>query len=177
MKNRISFWKGIYTCAAFLGLILLYLAVFLYRRTLINIWFLVISVVVVGSIAFICNKNHYKRIYNVTGIKGNFFALMENIFSWGFISCYLFLSINYYLADNVKNGYTLKIKSKSSLPGRRITSSRLPTITFEYSNFVKELPIYTSQSPEVNKANKIEVIVRKGALGFDIIDNYVLIMK
>lgn len=167
-----GFWKGFYTVTLFMGLILMYLEVLLYRKTLIKIGILLIIVVVVGSVTFVLIRKKYKSTYN---LKGNFFPLMQIFLSWGFILSYLFLATNYYLADKDITEHELIIKSKSSLPGYKITSKRQPTVRFDYADLEKELVFYSSNSELVENAKSIKLQLRKGALGFDIIEKYQLI--
>jgi hypothetical protein len=172
--NDTDFWKGYYTLTLFLGLFLIYLEITIYRKTFISIGILLFIVLIIGLFSFILSKKHYKMTYN---LNGNFFPLVQNLLSWGFISCYMILATNYYFADSYKTEYTFKIKSKNSLPGYRIASSRQPTVRFAYFNFEKELVFYSSDSELVDQATKIKVVIRKGALGFDILDDYKLANK
>ena len=167
-----DFWKGFYTVTLFLGLILLYLEIFLYRMTFIKMGILIIIVLIVGLLTFFLIKSHYKSTYN---LKGNIFPLFQSFLSWGFIASYLFLATNYYLADKDITEHELIIKSKSSLPGYKITSKRQPTVRFDYADLEKELVFYSSDSELVENAKSIKLQIRKGALGFDIIENYKLI--
>ncbi|WP_167611076.1 hypothetical protein [Maribellus sediminis] len=167
-----GFWKGFYTVTLFLGLTLLYLETLLYRKTLIDISILAIIVVVAGIVTFTLTKKHYKSTYN---LRGNFLPFIQSILSMGFIVSYLFLAANYYLSDNDITEHKLTIKSKSSLPGYRITSKRQPTVKIDYADFEKELVFYTSDKELVENAKGIILEIRKGALGFDIIDNYKII--
>ena len=167
-----DFWKGFYTVTLFLGLILMYLEIFLYRMTFIQEGILLIIVVFVGLVAFALIKNHFKTTYN---LKGNFFPLMQSFISWGFIASYLFLATNYYLADKEKIEQIIIIKSKSSLPGYKFSSKRQPTIRFDSGDFEKELVFYTSDSELVENARSLKILLKKGAFGFDIIEDYQLI--
>jgi hypothetical protein len=124
----------------------------------------------VGLIAFIISNQHYKKTYN---IKGSFLPLMQSILSWGFIACYLFLALNFYFADKQINECVLPIKSKSSIQGRP-RSMRQPTIKFDYNKFEKELVFYFSETALVDKSQEIKLQIRKGAFGYEIIDDYKL---
>ena len=170
--NEIDFWKGFYTISLFLGAILMYLEIFLYRETFIRIGHILIIVFIVGLITFQLTKNHYRKIYN---LKSNFFPLLQSLISWGFISSYLVLATNYYFADKEISEYIIEIKSRSSLSGYKITSPRQPTIRFDYNDFEKELVFYSSDSELVDKAKDIRLSIKNGALGIDIIDNFKLL--
>jgi hypothetical protein len=166
-----DFWKGLYTLTLFLGLILMFLEIFIYRKTFIDLGIIISLILFVGMIVFVFSKQHYKKTYN---LKGNFFPLMQSIFSWGFIACYLFLALNFYFADKKIIEWVLPIKSKSSIPGYRPMSLRQPTIKFNYGKFEKELVFYYSETAVVDTSQKIKLQIRVGAFGYDIIDHYEL---
>jgi hypothetical protein len=86
--NNNDFWKGFYTTTLFLGMILMYFATIIHRKTFVNFGILLIIAVFVGLITFTFNKTHYRVTYN---LKSNFFPLMQNIISWGFVSYSPFL--------------------------------------------------------------------------------------
>jgi hypothetical protein len=174
LRRQLSndFWKGFYMVSILIGLIFTYLAVAIFRNTFIHLGFLLIIILIVGLLAFILNKKHYKKTYN---LKSNFFPLIQNFMSWGLISCYLFLATNFYFANKTITDHTFNIISKSSLPAYRSIETRLPTVRFKYNDYDKELVLYSSDSGIVGKAEKVTVQIRKGALGFDIIDKYLLV--
>ena len=163
-------WKVFYTLMFFLGLLLMLFEIFIYRITIIDVYFPISIILVIGFFAFFFNKQHYKKTYS---LKGNFYPIMQNLISWGFISCYIFMAINYYLAENVTTNYRFKIKEKSSMPGsKHHRSERSPLVRFDYFGFEKELVFHFSDTEKVNSADSVKVFVRKGGLGFDILESY-----
>ena len=49
---------------------------------------------------------------------------------------------------------------------------RQPLVTIDYFSFEKELVFRYVDTDKVNRADSVTVVVRKGGLGFDILDNY-----
>jgi len=169
MENE-KIWKGIYTVTGFLGLVLILFEIFIYRQTIIDTYIPISIIIVVGFLSFFFNRQHYKRTYLLTG---NFFPLMQNLISWGFISSYIFMATNYYLADKTKTEYRFEIKEKSSMSGSKgHRKERKPLVTIDYFKFEKELVFRYADTDKVNKADSVMVTVRKGGLGFDILDDY-----
>lgn len=169
MKNE-RFWKRFYTVMFLLGLVLLLFEISIYRKTIIHIYIPISIILVVGFLTFYFNRPHYKKTYNLTG---NFFPIMQNLISWGFISSYLFMATNYYLADTKTTQYRFIIKEKSSIPGRKHhRDERKPLVTIDYFKFEKNLVFPHADTDRVAKAKSVIVTVRKGSLGFDILDHY-----
>jgi hypothetical protein len=169
LKNE-PFGKGFYTMTAVLGLVLLAFEMLIYRRTIINPYIPFSIMLVVGSVAFYFNRQHYKKTYLLTG---NFLPFVQHFISWGSLSCYIFMATNYYLADKKTTEYKFSIKEKNSMSGPKgHRDERQPLVTIDYFSFEKELVFRYVDTDKVNKADSVTVVVRKGGLGFDILDNY-----
>lgn len=169
VKNE-KFWKAFYAVTGFCGLVLMVFEIFIYRKTIIDTYIPISIILVVGILTFYFNRHHYKKTYILTG---NFFPIMQNLISWGFISCYVFMATNYYLADNTITKYKFEIKEKSSMTGSKGNrSERKPLVRIDYFNTEKELVFRYADTEKVNKADSAMVMVRKGGLGFDILDDY-----
>ena len=83
------------------------------------------------------------------------------------------MAVNYYLADKTITEYKFEIKEKSSMPGfKGHRNERKPLVRIDYSNIEKELVFRYVDTEKVNKADRVTVMVRKGGLGFDILDDY-----
>ena len=52
------------------------------------------------------------------------------------------------------------------------SDERQPLVTIDYFSFEKELVFRYVDTDKVNRADSVTVVVRKGGLGFDILDNY-----
>jgi len=165
-----TFWKGFYVVTGFLGLILMGFEISIFRQTIINPYIPISIIIVVGFLTFFFNKQHYKKAYRLSG---NFFPLMQSLISWGFISCFMFMATNYYLADKETTQYKFVIKEKSSLSGYRGNSEKsIPLVRIDYFLLEKELLFLHTDTDNVNKADSVIVTVRKGGLGFDILADY-----
>ena len=174
-SKHYKLWKAFYFLNAVVGIFLLILEIEIYRKTIIDFYIPLIVILIVGTIAFIFNKRHYQKIYSLHGI---FFPLMHNIFSWGFISCYPFMDLNYYFANKDIMNHTFPIKYKSSLPGgRRHRNERQPLIAIDYFGFEKELVFRFSQTEKVKRADSANIESNKGFLGFDILVNCYVVPK
>jgi hypothetical protein len=166
----LSKWKVFYFVTALTGIILLYFEIHIYRLTIIPIAIPISISLLVGIVTFLFNKNHYKNTFNT---RGPFFPLVQNIGSWGFISCYLFMATNYYFADPELKDLQFEIKSKSSMPGpKRRRHETKPTVTIDYFGFNKELVFKFKDTERVENADKLKLTVKKGLIGFDIVNHY-----
>src|SRR6478736_6476789 len=169
-SKQVDKWKIFYYVTFLTGITLLVLEIFIYRVTIIRTTIPISIILSVGVLTFLFNKNHYNKTYNIRGV---FFPLMQNIVSWGFIACYLFMATNYYLADNELKDLKFEIKSKSSMPGpKRRRDERKPLVTIDYFGFKKELVFSYEDTERIENADKVNLTVRKGLLGFDILDHY-----
>ena len=165
-----KFWKGFYATTGFLGLVVMVFEILIYRQTIIEIYIPISIILFVGFVTFYFNRQLYKKIYLLTG---NFYPIIQNLISWGFISCYIFMATNYYLADKTTTEYRFEIKEKSSMPGsNRHRSERKPLVRIDYFNLEKELVFRYTDTDKVNKADSVMVTIRKGGLGFNVLDDY-----
>lgn len=142
----------------------------IYRLTIINILVPISIILLVGIGAYFVSKNHYNK-HNI--LSGTLSGLLQNICSWGFISCYLFMATNYYLADSETRDLKLKIESKSSMSGPKgKRAKRKPLVTIDYFGLQKELVFSYKDTEKVENADEVILIVKNGFLGFDILDQY-----
>lgn len=125
---------------------------------------------VTGFIGFIFNNKHLKFIYSTSG---NFIIIIQSLGSWGFISCYLFMAANYYSASSIVKSYQEKIIEKSSIPGPKGSrNERQPLIRFKYFDFKKELVFKFEDTEKVNSADSVKINLKKGGLGFQVLESY-----
>jgi hypothetical protein len=172
VKNQSKLFTGwkIFYCLAFItGAILSIFEVYLYRLTIISVTIPVSIILTVGVSTFLFGRSHYKRNFNTRGI---FFPLFQNIISWGFISCYIFMAVNYYGADSEVRRIEFEIKSKSSMPGSKGNrDKRSPLVTINYFGMDKELVFKYVDTKRVHAATKVTVTVKRGLFGFDVLDH------
>ncbi|SOD14595.1 hypothetical protein SAMN06297358_1653 [Pedobacter xixiisoli] len=67
VKNE-KLWKGFYSVAFFIGLVLFVFEITIYRKTIIDVYIPILIILVVGLLTFYFNRNHYKKTYSFTGI-------------------------------------------------------------------------------------------------------------
>jgi len=163
-------WKFFYFSVFLIGLILFVFEIAIYRKTLIASYIPISIVAVTGFIGFYFSNEHYKKIYSTAG---DFITLVQNLGSWGFICCYLFMAANYYLANPVVKNYEAKIIEKSSMPGPKGSrSEREPLVRFKYFDFEKELVFKFKDTEKVSSADSVKINIKKGALGFEVLESY-----
>jgi hypothetical protein len=162
--------KVIYAIACIAGIIFLMCEVGLFRYTIISPGIPAGIIIAVGLVAFVIDKNRYQQTY---AIKGWFFPLFQNIFSWGFFACYLFVAANYYLSTGPAKSYKLKIVEVSSTNGGRGDGyKQIPTVYIDYFGFKKELIFNNDDRARVIHPQSVLVTAQKGFLGFDILTSY-----
>jgi hypothetical protein len=62
---------------------------------------------------------------------------------------------------------------KSSMPGRKYhRNERQPLVRIDYFNFEKELVFRFKDTDKVMKADSVNLKIKKGGLGFDILKEY-----
>nr|WP_199003483.1 hypothetical protein [Flavobacterium sp. ASV13] len=153
-----------------IGLILAVFEIEIFRKTLIVVYIPISIIIGTGFIGFYFSNEHYKKIYSTSG---NFITLLQNLGSWGFICCYLFMAANYYLANPVVKNYQAKIIAKSSMPGPKGSrSEREPLVRFKYFDFEKELVFKFRDTEKVSSADSVKINIKKGGLGFGVLESY-----
>ncbi|MFD2968905.1 hypothetical protein [Sphingobacterium bambusae] len=83
------------------------------------------------------------------------------------------MATNYYFADKIMTEYRFLIKEKSSMPSLKYhRNERESLVRIDYFSIKKELEFSYADTDEINKADSIKVTVRKGGLGFDVLEDY-----
>lgn len=154
-----------------IGLWLAVLMINIYRQTVIS-WQIPFCISISSGItlAFITRRSKF-NIHNFP-TESIFYPIFYYITSLGSFLGYLFLAYNYYFAYPEIAHYDFPIKEKSSMPGPKgHRDERQPLVRFDYFGREKELVFPYSQTSQVAQANKILIRVKKGRLGFDIVDS------
>ena len=172
IKN-LKLWKTFYTLTLFIGIILLLWEIHIYRKTLIDLYIPLLLKVIPGVIAYLLIRDHYRRTYIIDGV---FFPLGQSVLSVGFITCFMFMAANYYLADS-KNTKTQQfwIKEKATIQGRRTKPQ--PMIIIEYNGKDHELIFPSNYVKDALASSKVELILKPGFFGFDVIEKQGLISE
>jgi hypothetical protein len=97
---------------------------------------------------------------------------MHYLCGFGFIVCSTLMLTNYYFADKESITETFEIVERSSLPGsKRHRDERQPTFQINYNGKIKELVFNHEYYEQMNFFTNVEIEVRKGYFGFDILEN------
>lgn len=144
----------------------------IFRNTIIDLKILIGIILVVGIVAFLADFKNYGKTYNYSGIGLYFYSSMQYIFGFGFLACSVFMLTNFYLADTKPVKETYEIVERSSLPGRKYhRDERKPTFDINYNGKIKELVFSHKYYEKMDFYTSVELEVRKGYFGFDILEN------
>ena len=168
--------KILYPTVFFVGLILIIFEIHIFRNTIINLSIPIGIIFFVGIISIILDfknyKKTYKKVYKKNRIVLYIYSVMQNIISYGFITCSIFMLVNFYLADKKQVKKTFEIVERTSLPGPEYhREERNPTFSIVYNGKIKELVFEQMYYNNMNSYNYIELEIKKGFFGFDILEN------
>ncbi len=164
--------KKLYYKVIFLvGLIAISWEIRIYRQTIIDIKVLFGIIFIIGFLTMFLTLKDFKKLFKYSKKTSlYFYAFIQSIVSWGFLACSIFMFTNYYLKSEGVKKQTFKIVERSSLSGgRRNRDERKPMFKIMYEGELKEL-IFTHKYYEKMESYKnIELIVKKGFLGYDLL--------
>ncbi|WP_299887161.1 hypothetical protein [uncultured Lacinutrix sp.] len=168
-KQRKIFYPTIF----FLGAILIIWEINIYRETIIN-WMIPVGIIIfVGIIASILDFKNYKKTYQYSGFELYLYSAMHYVIGFGFIACSIFMLSNYYFANQNIKTESFEIIHTSSLAsgGKHTVDVKTPTFRINYNGKVKELVFSSNYFEKRNFYNNVELEIRKGLFGFDILEN------
>lgn len=155
-----------------LGLFLMAWQVTIFRNTIIDVSILIGIIFVVGVLTFWFDFKNYGKTYNKEGIELYFYSGMQYLLSYGFIVCSIFMLMNYYFAEKAAEKEIFEIVERSSLPGRKYhRDERQPTFQINYYGKLKELVFSHEYYEKMDFYTNVELEVRKGYFGFNILEN------
>ena len=144
----------------------------IFRNTIIDLSILIVIILVVGIIAFFFDFKNYGKTYKLSGIALYIYSSMHYFCGFGFIICSIFMLINFYFADETPVKETFEIVERSSLVGRKYhRDKRKPVFRINYDGKIKELVFNHKYYEQMNFFTNVELEVRKGYFGFDILEN------
>jgi hypothetical protein len=155
----------------FLGLILLIWEIFIYRRTIIE---LKIPLLLWLTPGVFMTPLLYKRMNYIDGMKAHWTLhyILHTCMTGAFV-LFTFMASNYYFADNQIEKSTFEIIGTGSLPGSKgHRSERKPYVVINYKGMEKQLIFSYPETDRINSAKMVNLSVKKGLLGFDIIERY-----
>jgi len=158
-------WVNCILTILFIGT--LYLTVFeihIYRKTLIHwaiptsIWF------ITGLIVTPLTSNFLEKHYSISGF---FLQLVFNVVTWGGLLIYGLMATNYYYANDKSKLITSKIITTGHLSKGRGGGCAEPYCELNING--KEKQLVFSCGVEIENYKYVELTIKKGLLGFDII--------
>ncbi|MBN2395039.1 MAG: hypothetical protein JXC36_01090 [Candidatus Atribacteria bacterium] len=175
VKERVS--KGnkkldaLITILFFVGLILLFWEVFIYRRTIIE---LKIPLLIWLTPGVFLTPLLYDTFNKIDGMKAHWtLHYVAHTCMTGAFLLFGFMASNYYFADNHTVDKRFEIIKKGSLPGSKgHRDEREPYVEIDYNGFEKQIVFQYSDTEKINSAKYVNLTVKKGLLGFDILERY-----
>ena len=167
IKKKERFYKNIF----FVGLVLMIWEIKIYRQTIIDIEILLVIIFVVGILTTFFSLKDFQNLFNYKRKSTLYlWTFVQSTVSWGFIACSVFMFTNYYLASDEYNKQTFEIFERSSLAGRKYhRDERKPTFKILYNGKIKELVFPHKYYEKMDSYQNVELIVKNGFLGYDIL--------
>ena len=156
-----------------IGLLLLLWQIVLYRRTIIPLKIPLLLWLIPG---IPLTPILYRTLNQADGMKAHWILhYIAHTWMTGSILLFAFMASNYYLADSTVVQEQFEILEKGSLPGgKHHRHERKPYVMIDYHGFEKQIIFTYPKTSEVEQASLIQVSVRKGLWGFDILQEYSL---
>jgi hypothetical protein len=154
-----------------LGLILLIWEIFIYRKTIIE---LKIPLLLWLTPGVFLTPLLYKRMNYIDGMKAHWTLhyILHTCMTGAFI-LFAFMASNLYFADNKIENKTFDIIRTGSLPGSKgHRSERKPYVMINYEGMEKQLIFSYPETDKINSAKKVNLTVKRGLWGFDILEKY-----
>ena len=175
VKERVS--KGnkkqdtLITVLFFLGLILLKWEIFIYRRTIIELKIPLLIWLIPG---IFLTPLLYDKFNKIDGRRAHWILhYVAHTCTTGAFLLFGFMATNYYFADNQTIDKRFEILKKGSLAdskGNR--DKRKPYVEIDYNGFEKQIVFKYPDTEKIDSAKYVNLTVKKGLLGFDILESY-----
>jgi hypothetical protein len=169
---KASHLKVFFNLLTIAGLFILVAEINIYRETMINIRMPLLTLLITGILVtpFIS-----KLLDKYFGISNIFLQILYNIITCGSITIYAFMAINYYFPDDKEFYFkTLIIRTGNWAKGSGIHTCATPYAEVRIKNITKELPFPCDT--EIEKYKFIDLYVKKGYFGYDIITGQTAVM-
>ena len=173
MKRKERKLKMFYKISFFVGLIPMIWQIKIYRQTFIDFKLLLSIILIIGFLTMFFSLKDFQKLFEYKHKAMLYFmTFIQTTVSWGFLSCSIFMFSNYYLANNESIKETYEIVEKSSLAGSKYRrNERKPTFKILYKGKLKELVFRHKYYSKMETYEKIELEVRKGFWGYDLLLN------
>ncbi len=159
------------TVLFFLGLILLIWEIFIFRRTMIE---LKIPLLIWSIPGIFLTPLLYNKFNKIDGMKAHWILhYVAHTCMTGAFLLFGFMASNYYFADNQTINKRFEIIKKGSLCGSKgHREERQPYAEIDYYGFEKQLVFTYSETEKIDSSKYVNLAVRKGFWGFDILERY-----
>ncbi|RKD87765.1 hypothetical protein [Mangrovibacterium diazotrophicum] len=163
--------EALFSILFFLGLILLYWEILIYRRTIIEIK---IPLLIWLTPGILLTPLLYDKFNKIDGMRAHWLLhYVAHTCMTGAFLLFGFMASNYYFADNQTVDKRFEIVRKGSLPGPKgHRSKREPYVEIVYKGFEKQLVFKYSDTKKIDAAQYVNLTVKKGVWGFDILERY-----
>lgn len=157
-----------------LGVISIVLSSYIYHKTFISWTILVALGLITGLVTALLTAKTWDKYFTKTHFS---LKAIYNLVSIGGIFCYLFLAVNYYAKDKIETTKRYNIIGRSEIRSKGQSSTNLPRVTISSESGAKELFFNYSKKYSIVNCDSIDLTLKKGALGFYVIDKYEFIEK
>lgn len=154
-----------------LGLVLMIWEIFIYRRTIIA---LKIPLLIWLTPGLFLTPMLYNKMNNIDGMKAHWSLhyILHTCMTGG-IMMFCFMAMNFYLSENLVQEKKFEILKTGSLPGSKgHRDERMPYVVINYEGMEKQLIFSYRETSRVNSAEFVNLFIKKGFLGFDVLAKY-----
>ncbi len=167
-KHRKIFYPTIFI----LGLFSMVWQISIYQNTIIDLPILFGIILIVGIITFLVGYKKYGKTYKYSGIGLYFYSFLHYLCGYGFLACSVFTLTNYYLADKTPIKKTFEIVERTWLLGSKYhRDEKQPAFKINYDKKLKQLVFPHKYYKNMALYKNVELEVREGFFGFDILVN------
>ncbi|WP_026777102.1 hypothetical protein [Polaribacter sp. Hel_I_88] len=167
--------KLFYKIFFILGLFAFAIQVYFYRKTIIDIYYLLSIILLFGILVAFLDRKKYDYTFGLEGWLDYVFLFMQNLASWGGLLGLFFLSLNFYFPKSSISKNNFKIIDTFTMTGSKYRrSERKPVFVINYLNEKKELVYPHKYLNDINEFKTVTIETQIGLFGFDIISNRVL---
>ncbi|WP_291960729.1 hypothetical protein [Maribacter sp.] len=166
-KKKGLFYKSIFM----LGLFLIIWEVKIYRLTIIDFIIPLLIILVTGFLTTPFALKDFQELFQYSNKYSLYFwTFLQSTVSWGFTLCSLLMFSNYYLASSDVRTKIYNIVERSSLAGGKYHRDKSkPTFIIDYNGNPKQLVFSNKYYDDMNNYKNVELKVKEGLLGFDIL--------
>lgn len=166
-RRKSLFYKSIFIA----GILAILWEIYIYRLTLIELEVPFLIIFGTGALTTYFGLKDFQELFNYESRSSLYFwTFFQSTVSWGFLACSIFMLTNYYFADDNSQLKTYQIIERSSIPGgQNRRNERKPTFKIMYNGKPKELVFPHRYYSKMETYKSIELEVRDGFFGYDIL--------